>query len=410
MVHTSTSIQKLDEIESSQLIVYTLGRFEVNRGHNKLYQSSSRSRKPWDLFKYMVTNKNKNLSLEKIFDNVFMDENYNNPRNVLKNSVYRLRKLLEAKDSFKYNYIIFSNECYRLDSSNIWIDVDCFEKLIENAELLKDVNPQEAILLYKEAIELYTGDYLNDNSNMDWVIPSRSYYRRLYLQCCLELTQLFDNEKKYDEILKVCDQFMKIEPYEEEIHICFMGALMMKGQNKEALKHYEYCTSIFYKVFGIKPSIKMKRLYESMKKDYNGQHLLAIKASLSSYSKWSGAFFCEPRVFKSIIQLENRKNERSGDEIYLGSIILRIHQFTDSKYILQIIDSVKKIIENDLRKGDAYTQWADNEFLIMFDGLRSQQIDKALRRVVNHIERVLKLEGIRVHIKLLSPEEYRHLV
>lgn len=406
----TTLKHNIDPYQQDKLIVYTLGRFEVNRGYHRLYQSSSRSRKLWDLFKYMLTYKNKTLSLEMIYENVFPEDNYENPRNVLKNSVYRLRKLLGGTEALKYSYIVSSSECYKFDSSNVWVDVDCFEELLDQAELMKKSSPEEAIVYYKEAIALYTGDYLNEYSNMDWVVPSRSYYKRLYLQCCLGLIDIMEEKQDYKEVLNICEQFMRIEPYEEEIHICFIQALIMKGQIKEALKHYEYCTSSFYRAFGIKPSNKMKRLYESMKKDNYGQEDTKVKTNSTDFGKNGGAFYCDSRIFKSIIQLENRKKERNGHDQYLGSIILRIDKCTDNKYIQEIIEAVRKIIGNDLRKGDAFTQWADNEFLIMLEGLTMKQIEKTLKRVIEHIERVLKLDGIKIYYKLIAPKDYTYII
>ncbi|WP_207706845.1 AfsR/SARP family transcriptional regulator [Alkaliphilus pronyensis] len=391
--------------EENKLQIYTLGRFEVIRGNQMLYEKSSRSKKLWELFKYMITYKNKNISLDMIHENVFPDENYENPKNVLKNSVYRLRKILRANQpSDNYNNIIlFSDECYKLNSNDIWIDIDCFEELFNRAEELKKGSAHDAVTLYREAIALYTGDYLNGYSNMDWVVPIRSYYKRLYLQCCLGLIALLEEMNNYKEVLKICEEFMTIEPYEEEIHVSFIKALARNGQIKEAIKHYEYCTSGFYRTFGIKPSEKLKQVYDNLKKNTNQNN--SNKINIYDTDKTRGAFYCKPQTFKSIVQLENRRNERKGEEVLIGSIVLKVEDCIDSKHLLQIIETIKQLIKDDLRKGDIFTLWMENELLLMLPNLSKSQLQNILSRVVEHIRKILKLEGFSVTYRCLTNTE-----
>ena len=69
----------------------------------------------------------------------------------------------------------------------------------------------------------------------------------------------------YDNIIRICEQAIQIEPYEEELHICFMENLIDKGRITEAQNHYESYTSMLYKQFGIKPTAELQQVYKMLK-------------------------------------------------------------------------------------------------------------------------------------------------
>lgn len=104
-------MKKVDE-RDNVLMIYTLGRFMVKRGETVLSDQSHRSYRLWELFQYLVTNRNKSFLPESIAENLWPDNTYSEPRQAVRTQVCRLRKLLKDRDD-NSEYITFVQGCYQ---------------------------------------------------------------------------------------------------------------------------------------------------------------------------------------------------------------------------------------------------------------------------------------------------------
>lgn len=361
-----------------KLQFYTLGRFEIYQKDKGLYNISGRTTKLWYLFKYLLLNKGKGIPPETILENLYPDEEYENPKNTLQNIVYRLRKLLCQGDFFSDNIcnILYNNGCYSLCfTDDVFLDTDFFEEYIHKAETLKHVNPDEAIEYYENAIDLYYGDYFPELVYEDWVIPKRNYYRRLYIQSVLELVKLYQQKKDFEKSVKICERALQIESYEEELHIRFMESLIGKGKTKEAQNHYELYTSMLYKQFGIKPTSELQQIYKLLKN--NGAELSSGEAAelYPADENSTGAFYCDRNIFNSIFILEKRRSERTGQIVFIVS--LTVNENTS------IFNDFRKCLIKSLRKGDVVATWDNNTILVLLPKLEYKQIIAIMDRIIN---------------------------
>lgn len=80
--------------DSNILNVYTLGRFEVVRDGISLIMNSAGSKKIWELFKFMLTHKDRSFTPESLMDHLWVSEEYSDPRSTLRKQMHRLRKTL----------------------------------------------------------------------------------------------------------------------------------------------------------------------------------------------------------------------------------------------------------------------------------------------------------------------------
>lgn len=65
-------------MQESKLEIITLGKFEVRRAGQLLSQDSSY--RVWDLFKYIITNRNTGIVPELALENLWPDQEYSDPR------------------------------------------------------------------------------------------------------------------------------------------------------------------------------------------------------------------------------------------------------------------------------------------------------------------------------------------
>lgn len=396
---------RIYDINTCRLKFFTLGRFEIYKEDKGFYNIPGRSRKLWYLFKYLLLNKGKGIPPETILENLYPDEDYENPKNTLQNIVYRLRKMLSQEDffsDFSCN-IVFNNGCYSLSfNDDVFLDTDFFEEYIHRAESVKNKEPDEAAEYYEKAMELYRGDYFPELLYEDWVIPKRNYYRRLFIESVLGLVKIYQSNKEYDKGIKVCERAIQIEAYEEDLHVCFMENLIGKGKIKEAQNHYELYTSMLYKQFGIKPTQELQKIYRMLKikgADINGGD---FAESFPLDEDAEGAFYCDRNLFNSIYILEKRRSERTGHLVFVVSVTVNEN--------IEIFDSFRKCVINSLRKGDVVTTWDDNVILILLPRMEYNQIQTIMERIVNQFGKNHHEYDIKVKIHTSLPDKTKKFV
>lgn len=379
---------ELIETQKPSFIVYTLGQFDVIKDHASLVKASSGAKKIWELYKFMLTHRKRSYTPETLMDDLWVSEEYNDPRSTLRRQMHRLRQALDeenVKDSEKT--LIFSNGYYSWnDTISLKIDADVFEELVKKGDDLKHDAPQEALEAYQQALELYKGDYLPECIDQHWVFAIRNYYRRLFLKAVIHTIELLKVNESYDEILRICQKAIQIDVYEEVFHINMVDALLQKGEQRQAIEHYEYITSFFYKEMGIQASPEMKAVYKRVlhtKAFIQSEENLS--EALQTSSDLDNAFYCESDVFKSIYELERRRSERSGASFSIGVLTIKpIIGYTHAQQEIQMTKIKTKLMEQ-LRKGDTLTRWNDQQFFVLLPG-----VDIALTKQV--LQRVLKDE------------------
>ncbi len=373
-------------VNNTKFIVHTLGRFDVIKDGDSLVMSSSGSKKLWELYKFMLTHRERSFTPESLMDQLWVSETYNDPRSTLRRQMHRLRQSLSEDDAEETDYTIrFTNGYYKWnDHIDIQIDIDVFENLIKQGDSYSQATPQKALEYYREALSYYNGDYLPDCYDQHWVFSIRNHYRRLYLKTVLSAIEIMKTDQLYDEIVTICQNAIQIDIYEESFHIHFMEALMHKGQQKQALEHYEYITGFYYHEMGLKPSPEMRTLYKRLLQ--TNAPILGdsdLYETLEANVVFENAFYCEPSVFKSIYELERRRSQRSGACFSIGVInVTPIKGYSQSQENLRITHLKQHLMEK-LRKGDTFSLWTDNQFVILLPGIDSTLMEKVLKRILD---------------------------
>jgi two-component SAPR family response regulator len=392
--------------KKEKLEIYTLGRFLVKSGDRLISEQSSRSYRVWDLFKYLVTYRDRGILPEVILETLWPNQEYSDSKGALRTPIYRLRQLLAPANTENNNssFIAFSQGCYKWDTeADYWLDVQEFESLCQIGQNLAQENPTAAIETLQKTVSLYKGDYLPECLYHEWALPVRNYYRRIFLQSSLDLCRLLKNADRHPEIIKICESVFHIEPFEEEFHLCFLDANLSMDKIKEARSHYEHVTSLFYRELGIKPSTAMRNIYRKLKTDseYVELDLTSIQENLAERQETDGAYLCDPDIFRHLYKLEKRRLERTGQEIFLGLLTLitaeyRIHP---QKTLKEASDLLLNLLITTLRKGDIITHWNDSQTLIILPGLTMEQGDKVLQRITSAFN-AKNSSDIKLHGKL----------
>ena len=245
-----------------KLYISTLGEFDIKLDGQSILRDSSRMYRIYKLFEFFLTFRNKKLLPETIIDNLLSDSESDDPKNMLRTQIFRLRKTINTfipKGELPESYLNlnFTNGYYCLEiGENTIVDIDVFESLIQKGDKEREYNINSAIDNYQNAISLYKGLYLSDNAYEVWLVPTRNYYQRLFLKTLYKFIELLRKNEENERIVALCEETLLIEPFEENIHIELIEALLKIGQNKSAMQHYEYALNMLEKELDAKPSAK----------------------------------------------------------------------------------------------------------------------------------------------------------
>ena len=140
--------------ENNKIAVKMLGEFSIQCGDRVVTDNVGRVKKVWMLIEYLLANRDKSVSQEKIIDILWSEEECENPTNALKNLVYRARTMLRELGTDE-EYICYVRNSYEWNNDiPCEIDIEQFEFWWKKA--LSD--PQEKKLDdYLHAVELYRG-------------------------------------------------------------------------------------------------------------------------------------------------------------------------------------------------------------------------------------------------------------
>lgn len=377
-----------------KLYINTLGEFDITTNGQSILQESSRTYRLYKLFEYFLTFRNKKLLPEAIIDNLLSDSESDDPKNMLRTQIFRLRKIIKSflpsdMDESKYMTINFINGYYFLEiGENTVIDVDEFESTIKQADSEREYNIEAAAVLYQKALKLYKGLYLSDNSYEVWLVPTRNYYQRLYLKTLYKLIDILKENNENEKIITLCEESLLIEPYEENIHINLMEAMLAQGLQKNALNHYEYSLSLMKKELDTKPS---SRFTEILGKIHN-YSVREVHADIDSLERdledrnLFGAMQCNIESFKFLFNLQKRKSFRNDEDDYLCIINVNWNQDRNPR-------ELSELLRNSLRKGDVFTFWNQNQILVMLHNARGEGIKKVENRIYNNLKNHTKLNS-----------------
>ncbi len=393
--------------QEKAVYIYTLGKFYIREGNSVISESSSRSKRMWEVFKYLLSNREKSFLPETILDNIWPEKDYADPNTVMRAQMFRLRQALGTdlpEKSLTAN-IVFSQGSYHWENNiDCWIDVDEFEKMAGKASMLAADNPEAAIDLYQNALELYKGEYLPESSFSEWIVPVRTYYHDLFLSSLFELVELLKGMRAHDQIIRACEKAAAVDYFEEGIHIRLIEALLARGLTKRARAHYNEVTSTFYREMGVKPSDEMKKLYRMVGLETGTFELdlSTIQEGMKSKEKISGPYMCDAEMFRYFYKLEQLRGERSDIAVLLCllTLVAPDHSRPPKSLLKSVMLNLQDVIMSSLRKGDLVTRWNEAQFLLMLPNLNREQALKVMNRIENTYISQHSLQGLKLQKKV----------
>ena len=171
------------------------------------------------LLQYLLYNKGKSVSRDKLIEILYTNSHISNPHNNLKVNIFRLRKILKSSHLPEGNYILYKSGMYSWHS-NLEMEIDAwtFRQIAEEAADFRKPSEERCSLLIK-AIDMYHGDFLPMAAMEPWVAFESVKYRDIYLSCVHEVCQLLSASGKLEDALEIAQGLAGFIPT-RKVSIC----------------------------------------------------------------------------------------------------------------------------------------------------------------------------------------------
>ena len=80
--------------------IYTLGDFDIRHNDKSIIDKDKYSYKIMKLFKYFITYEGEKVLPERIIEDLWIDEDYKDPKNVLTTQISRLRNFFPLNEKY----------------------------------------------------------------------------------------------------------------------------------------------------------------------------------------------------------------------------------------------------------------------------------------------------------------------
>lgn len=357
------------------LRVQMLGGFSITYGEKLVTFRKNAVSKSMQLLQLLLFRKDKGIPRKELLEILYGRGGLSDPSNNLRVAAHRMRKQMVDAGLPEEEYIIIENGIYSWNSRiSCVVDALEFEKMVLSAQEEQEQEKKMAIL--EQALRLYRGDFLPKLSGEDWVLLEAVRYKHEYEESLQQVLEYKSREQKYDDMLQIAAMASDLYPFDE--WQCYkIEALMGMERDEEALQVYQDTSKLFFEELGIQPSERMLQQFRTMSERIRNvpKAITDIKGGLQEKEKESGAYYCSFPSFIDGYRLIRRIIERNGQSVYLMLCTLTDgngNPMEAGVKLSRMSEELKKAIKRSLRKGDFYTQYSLNQFLILLIGTNEE--------------------------------------
>ena len=242
--------------------INVLGKFQLIRGETLITGKDWGAKQPQLLLKALITRGADNVPSDLLIEDLWPDVSSDDGKQNLKVVLHRLRKTLGAVTRKGSPYVWYKNNRISLNRSLIRLDIDeflSFYNRARRAEQARDI--KGSIAFGNFAIELYKGDYLDDELYVPWTILKREEIRALYIDILRRTAAQYENHGSSRKSIDLYKLILKSDPTMEEAYQKLMLAYSKLAMKSNAIKVYEECREALDKELGVAPDKLTTSIY-----------------------------------------------------------------------------------------------------------------------------------------------------
>lgn len=374
------------------LKVRMLGDFKIEYKGKELVLDRNNGSKTTQLFQILLLHtQDGGISKTALINALYGRTEVENKNGSLNNTIFRLRKQLKAIGLPESNYININAGMCTWDS-NIQVEVDVceFEKLVDL--LHKEKRETDRIHLLMKTWQSYRGEFLPDMIGENWVAVENVKCRDDYFACTEELCKWLKANERYEDLHRISHKAAQIYPF-DEWQVWEIESMIGMSRYKEGLEIYRNTEKLLLEELGVAPSAKMLKQFQLMgeRTSQAAGAIGDIKERLREKDEAVGAYYCPYPSFIDVYHVFSRMMERSGLSVFIMLCTLDFEKEnisnTEEREMSEIL---RTAIQGTIRKGDFYTRYNMQQYIIMLIGISQEncpivtkRINKAFHKMTN---------------------------
>lgn len=233
------------------------GPLRVSVGGSNITQEQWVSTKARDLLAYFMTFRHERIPIERVV-NAIWPEADTASRTAFHTGLHRLRHALRLTENSSAKFVLVEASEYWLDTTRFDIDIDRFDGLITHAHTAPD---REKLDIYKEALDLYHGEYL-DNLYYDWILPERRRLNEVYFTALRSAAELYERSGSYAQALALVRRGLEIDFLMEDFQCLSMKYLARIGDRTALVRQFQTLKSVLHDELAVEPLPSTLSLYQ----------------------------------------------------------------------------------------------------------------------------------------------------
>lgn len=243
------------------LHIEVLGRTRVLLGDRDL-GGDWLGHRPGQMLKFLTSRRDYSATVDEI-GAALWPNHVGDSSGVIRHFIHTLRHHLEPDRArrTRSSYITARRGGYALDSHHVRVDAGLFEQHVRTGAAAY-LNGEFAIALptLEYALDLYTGDFIQDEPYAEWALAERDRLRHLASQCCRMLTQLALDAGEMDRAVVRAERLAELDPFDEEVQRALLVIYLRAGRRSAAMRRYAQIVAQSRTQFGDEPSYDLRDL------------------------------------------------------------------------------------------------------------------------------------------------------
>lgn len=217
-----------------------------------------RTRKTKEMFAYFWEQEERAISKEEIMDALWQEGAGQRLESLFHTTLSYLKRAFSEIGI--PDLIQMDNKRYTMNKQWFHSDNQRLKQVYENwKNSMEAVDVEQGI---QELLSIYRGDYMEELDG-SWVVASREFYQRLYLQCCELLADQAGSQQKYDMAVRILEQAVKLDPYSDSLNGMLLKYLCAMGEFQIAKQQYERYNRLLKEELNIGIGRQVREIYQN---------------------------------------------------------------------------------------------------------------------------------------------------
>jgi LuxR family transcriptional regulator, maltose regulon positive regulatory protein len=161
--------------------------------------------------------------------------------------------------------IVRQSNTLRLDLRQCWVDAVAFDRLVERAA--GATRPSQTVSssqVASQALALYRGNFLPDQSDESWTLSTRDRLRETFLRLTVTKGLAIEQQGDLNAATALYEHALQFDNLSENLYRRLIICYRQSGQAAEALKVYRRCREMLSIVLGVQPTEETQALYRTL--------------------------------------------------------------------------------------------------------------------------------------------------